>query len=232
MDKASRILTLFVRLLNGDILNKKDLSKSASIGEKSIQRYIKDLNNFFYESDYWNNKNTRVIYNRSKNGYQLINKSYSDDSLALLSLLIKIKSLTPILHKSVYDLFEKNISNKRLENRYILKNVLNHFKVRKEQKLPGEKLMKLQESITRKLKSRVEFDQKIIVKPLTLMYMHYDYWLTYEYNDKLYTKKVRDICSINILEQSPFKSSTVAKYIKFEIDLSIWSQFKQQFYIK
>ena len=44
MNKTSRILTLFVRLLNGDIVNKKDLSKSASIGEKSIQRDINDIN--------------------------------------------------------------------------------------------------------------------------------------------------------------------------------------------
>lgn len=74
MNKTTRILTLFVRLLNGDIVNKKDLSKSASIGEKSIQRDINDINNFFYESNYWNNKNTKIVYSRSLKGYKLLNK--------------------------------------------------------------------------------------------------------------------------------------------------------------
>lgn len=102
-------------------MNKSEFSNIANVGEKSIQRDINDLNMFFYESDYWNNKNTKIVYSRSLDGYVLSNGSYSADSLALLSLLIKIKSLTPMLHKSVYNLFLDNISLNRIEDKYILK---------------------------------------------------------------------------------------------------------------
>ncbi|MCY1027763.1 hypothetical protein OWI80_04195, partial [Mammaliicoccus sciuri] len=73
MDKATRVLSLLARLLNGDVVNKSEFSNIANVGEKSIQRDINDLNTFFYESDYWNNKNTKIIYSRSLDGYVLSN---------------------------------------------------------------------------------------------------------------------------------------------------------------
>lgn len=232
MDKATRVLTLFTRLINGDIVKKSDFSEISNVGEKSVQRDINDLNTFFYESDYWNNKHTKIIYKRSLDGYVLSNHTYSNNSLSLLSLLIKIKSLTPVLHINVYNLFLDYISNNRIEDKYILKNVLDHFNLRQE-KLPGENLMKLQECITKKLKVRIILKDKIIIiKPLSLMYMHYDYWLTYEHESNIYTEKVRNIRKLYILEESSYESVSNNQPVKFEVDLSIWPQFKQQFSIK
>ena len=135
MDKATRVLTLLTRLINGDVVKTGEFSGLAGVSSKSIQRDINDLNTFFYESDYWNNKNTKAISDRALDGYTLSNTSYSNDSLALLSLLIKIQSLTPILHVDVYNLFQQQIANYRIEDKYILKHVLNHFKIRSD-KLP------------------------------------------------------------------------------------------------
>jgi predicted DNA-binding transcriptional regulator YafY len=230
LDKATRVLTLLTRLINGDVVKTGEFSGLAGVSSKSIQRDINDLNTFFYESDYWNNKNTKAIYSRALDGYTLSNTSYSNDSLALLSLLIKIQSLTPILHVDVYNLFQQQIANYRIEDKYILKHVLNHFKIRSD-KLPGRNLMKLQESIEKKLQIRIELQDKMIIKPLTLMYMHYDYWLTYEFNLSIHTVKVRDIKSVRLLE-STFENVKHDTPVKFEIDLSIWQQFKQQFSVK
>lgn len=119
MDKATRVLTLLTLLINGDVVKTGEFSGLAGVSSKSIQRDINDLNTFFYESDYWNNKNTKAIYSRALDGYTLSNTSYSNDSLALLSLLIKIQSLTPILHVDVYNLFQQQIANYRIEDKYI-----------------------------------------------------------------------------------------------------------------
>ena len=199
MDKATRVLTLLTRLLNDDVVNTFEFSRIAGVSSKSIQRDINDLNNFFYESDYWNNKHTKVVYSRNLDGYQLFSGSYSKNSLALLSLLITIKSLTPILHNNVYNLFLDEISKNRLEDKFVLKSVLNHFNIRPDI-LPGEHLMTLQKSITKKLMVRITLDKKIVIKPLSLIYMHYDYWFTYEYQNNIYTIKVRDILDIRLLE--------------------------------
>lgn len=230
MDKATRVLTLLTRLLNDDVVNTFEFSRIAGVSSKSIQRDINDLNNFFYESDYWNNKHTKVVYSRNLDGYQLSNGSYSKNSLALLSLLITIKSLTPILHNNVYNLFLDEISKNRLEDKFVLKSVLNHFNIRPDI-LPGEHLMTLQKSIAKKLMVRITLDKKIVIKPLSLIYMHYDYWFTYEYQNNIYTIKVRDILDIRLLE-SKFDEAKNNKPFKFEIDKSIWKQFEQQYSIQ
>lgn len=230
MDKATRVLTLLTRLLNDDVVNTFEFSRIAGVSSKSIQRDINDLNNFFYESDYWNNKHTKVVYSRNLDGYQLSNGSYSKNSLALLSLLITIKSLTPILHNNVYNLFLDEISKNRLEDKFVLKSVLNHFNIRPDI-LPGEHLMTLQRSIAKKLMVRITLDKKIVIKPLSLIYMHYDYWFTYEYQNNIYTIKVRDILDIRLLE-SKFDETKNNKPFKFEIDKSIWKQFEQQYSIQ
>lgn len=230
MDKATRVLTLLTRLLNDDVVNTFEFSRIAGVSSKSIQRDINDLNNFFYESDYWNNKHTKVVYSRNLDGYQLSNGSYSKNSLSLLSLLITIKSLTPILHNNVYNLFLDEISKNRLEDKFVLKSVLNHFNIRPDI-LPGEHLMTLQKSIAKKLMVRITLDKKIVIKPLSLIYMHYDYWFTYEYQNNIYTIKVRDILDIRLLE-SKFDEAKNNKPFKFEIDKSIWKQFEQQYSIQ
>ncbi|WP_239724832.1 MULTISPECIES: WYL domain-containing protein [unclassified Mammaliicoccus] len=230
MDKATRVLTLLTRLLNDDVVNTFEFSRIAGVSSKSIQRDINDLNNFFYESDYWNNKHTKVVYSRNLDGYQLSNGSYSKNSLALLSLLITIKSLTPILHNNVYNLFLDEISKNRLEDKFVLKSILNHFNIRPDI-LPGEHLMTLQKSIAKKLMVRITLDKKIVIKPLSLIYMHYDYWFTYEYQNNIYTIKVRDILDIRLLE-SKFDEAKNNKPFKFEIDKSIWKQFEQQYSIQ
>lgn len=230
MDKATRVLTLLTRLLNDDVVNTFEFSRIAGVSSKSIQRDINDLNNFFYESDYWNNKHTKVVYSRNLDGYQLSNGSYSKNSLSLLSLLITIKSLTPILHNNVYNLFLDEISKNHLEDKFVLKSVLNHFNIRPDI-LPGEHLMTLQKSIAKKLMVRITLDKKIVIKPLSLIYMHYDYWFTYEYQNNIYTIKVRDILDIRLLE-SKFDETKNNKPFKFEIDKSIWKQFEQQYSIQ
>jgi predicted DNA-binding transcriptional regulator YafY len=230
LDKATRVLTLLTRLLNDDVVNTFEFSRIAGVSSKSIQRDINDLNNFFYESDYWNNKHTKVVYSRNLDGYQLSNGSYSKNSLSLLSLLITIKSLTPILHNNVYNLFLDEISKNRLEDKFVLKSVLNHFNIRPDI-LPGEHLMTLQKSIAKKLMVRITLDKKIVIKPLSLIYMHYDYWFTYEYQNNIYTIKVRDILDIQLLE-SKFDETKNNKPFKFEIDKSIWKQFEQQYSIQ
>ncbi|RIL27307.1 hypothetical protein BU594_13495, partial [Staphylococcus arlettae] len=64
-----------------------------------------------------------------------------------------------------------------------------------------------------------------------LIYMHYDYWFTYEYQNNIYTIKVRDILDIRLLE-SKFDETKNNKPFKFEIDKSIWKQFEQQYSIQ
>ena len=111
--------------------------------------------------------------------------------------------------------------------------MLNHFNVR-EESLPGYQLMTLQRAITQQRNVRFQIEgqnDKIVIKPLSLMYMHYDYWLTYEYKKEVSTISVRSISDINVLE-SHFNHVHTKTPITFEINKQIWEQFKQQFSIQ
>ena len=81
MDKATRVLNLFTRLINENVVLTSDLTDLTDVSSKSIQRDINTINLFFYESDFWRFQQTKVIYNRRLNGYQLINDAYNQKSL-------------------------------------------------------------------------------------------------------------------------------------------------------
>ncbi|MGC9603964.1 hypothetical protein ACO2FP_02640 [Staphylococcus warneri] len=81
MDKATRVLNLFTRLINENVVLTSDLTDLTDVSSKSIQRDINTINLFFYESDFWRFQQTKVIYNRRLNGYQLINDAYNQKKL-------------------------------------------------------------------------------------------------------------------------------------------------------
>lgn len=202
MDKSSRILNLLTLLLNGRIVTQDDIRNFTDVSKKSIQRDINTINTFFYESVYWNHINTRVVYNHKHNGYELKQDTSSKHSLGILSLLIKLQSLTPILHYDIYKFLSSSISSLKLADKHVLMTMLNQFKVRQEL-LPGKLLIALQKAIVNKNLVRIEVkDRKFVIKPLSILYMHFDYWFTYEEKHTIYTISVRDIQSIKVLESN------------------------------
>ncbi|EHJ09162.1 hypothetical protein [Staphylococcus simiae] len=231
MDKSTRILNILTLLINGNIVNKNNIQTITEVSDKSIQRDITTINNFFYESEYWRSQKSKIIYNRVLNGYQLVNNINHENSLGILSLLIKIKSLTPILHYDIYKLFLDNIASSKLEDQNILKEMLNSFKVRTDL-LPGTSLMTIQKAISNQHYIRITTkDDKLFVKPLSILYMHFDYWFSYEYEKKVYNIAMRHIIAVDTLT-SKFNQTNIQEPFKFEIDTSIWHQFQKQYSIK
>lgn len=47
-DKNTRLLELYIMLTRGEALRKGELARKFGVAEKSIQRDIEDLRNFFY----------------------------------------------------------------------------------------------------------------------------------------------------------------------------------------
>ncbi|MEL0537286.1 hypothetical protein [Staphylococcus debuckii] len=228
MDKSTRVLNIFTRLLNGETIRKSELSDFGNVSTKSIQRDVRIINDFFYESEYWNNRHTEIVY--KKNGYELITHFNSLSSLALLGLMIKIKSLTPILHVDVYNLFKREIQNMRMEERKILYEMLDHFKKRND-KFPGETLMLIEKAISQKNLVWMKFNGRIIeVKPLSTMYMHYDYWFTYEFDKTVYTERVRLIENFKVSDHI-FDEVKSKELVTVEIDQTKWDLFRQQYSI-
>lgn len=71
MDKKSeRMIDMYVKLINGEILNKRLEARRHNVSEKSIQRDIDDLRDYIFKKH--GISEVELIYDRKENGYRLI----------------------------------------------------------------------------------------------------------------------------------------------------------------
>ena len=142
MDKATRILNILTLLLNGHVVTQEDLDRFTNVSKNLFNVILIQLIHF-YESHFWRSNHTKIVYNYQLGGYELTHDTTNKQSLGVLSLLIKLQSLTPILHYDIYKFFLHTMSSVRIEDKHILMTMLHQFKVR-DDLLPGKRLMDLQ----------------------------------------------------------------------------------------
>lgn len=97
-DKIERVLSIYTKLLNGDIINKEKEAYSYGVNERSIQRDIDDIRNFLDADAEHTGYMNSVVYDRIKKGYRLeyIYKIKLKDSevLALCKILLDSRAFT------------------------------------------------------------------------------------------------------------------------------------------
>lgn len=103
--KIDRIISLYNRLIEGEVLVKANEAKKFGVNEKSIQRDINDIRTYLANDTV---SNRELIYDRSKKGYVLIQSTKktltSSEILAVCKILLESRSLTkeemfPIIDK-------------------------------------------------------------------------------------------------------------------------------------
>ncbi|MBV4428293.1 helix-turn-helix transcriptional regulator [Clostridium tyrobutyricum] len=96
--KIERVLGIYTKLINGDIVNKSEEAQNYGVNKRSIQRDIDDIRNFL-ELDVENSGyiNT-VLYDRTKKGYRLEQiyklKMSNGEVLALCKILLDSRAFT------------------------------------------------------------------------------------------------------------------------------------------
>lgn len=236
MEKEKRLLYFFLLMINGEKINRSELIRKTMKTSRTIRRDMDAINRFFTDPELpWYDSNTQIkLTGKDDNAYyQIENNSFNYDSYATLGLLLSIKSLTPKLHRNVYNLFIQLISNGRAEDVATLKSILNHFSIREkayDDIFPGQELMMLQKALIRE--KMVGFKQKSTKKsffatPHSLMYMNYDYWFTYELGNEFYDVKVRDLSDVYIDENYSKKKSEANELVKVRVHKNISSELFQ-----
>lgn len=236
MEKEKRLLYFFLLMINGEKINRSELIRKTMKTSRTIRRDMDAINRFFTDPELpWYDSNTQIkLIGKNDNAYyQIENNSFNYDSYATLGLLLSIKSLTPKLHRNVYNLFIQLISNGRTEDVATLKSILNHFSIREkayDDIFPGQELMMLQKALIRK--KMVGFKQKSTKKsffatPHSLMYMNYDYWFTYELGNEFYDVKVRDLSDVYIDENYSKKKSEANELVKVRVHKNISNELFQ-----
>ncbi|EIP7117801.1 hypothetical protein LRX73_002485 [Staphylococcus pseudintermedius] len=236
MEKEKRLLYFFLLMINGEKINRSELIRKTMKTSRTIRRDMDSINRFFTDPELpWYDSNTQIkLIGKNDNAYyQIENNSFNYDSYATLGLLLSIKSLTPKLHRNVYNLFIQLISNGRAEDVATLKSILNHFSIREkayDDIFPSQELMMLQKALIRE--KMVGFKQKSTKKsffatPHSLMYMNYDYWFTYELGNEFYDVKVRDLSDVYIDENYSKKKSEANELVKVRVHKNISNELFQ-----
>lgn len=103
--KVGRIISLYNRVIDGEVLIKADEAERYGVNEKSIQRDIDDIRAYFANDP---ESNRELIYDRAKKGYVLIQNSKktltNSEILTVCKILLESRSLVkdemyPIIDK-------------------------------------------------------------------------------------------------------------------------------------
>lgn len=109
-DKSRRVLDIYTILLEGKLVNKKDIAQKYGVNERTIQRDLDDVRNFFDIKGSETGSINEVIYDREKNGYYLEHSDYvklkNSEILAISKILLDSRAFTKkemssILHRMI-----------------------------------------------------------------------------------------------------------------------------------
>lgn len=97
-DKIERVLSIYTKLLNGDVVNKEKEAYTHGVNERSIQRDIDDIRNFLDADSEHTGYMNSVVYDRAGKGYRLEQvykiKLKNSEVLALCKILLDSRAFT------------------------------------------------------------------------------------------------------------------------------------------
>ena len=98
MDKIERILSIYTKLINGDIVRKPEIALKYGVNERSIQRDIDDIRDYLEREGAASGMLNSVAYDRTEKGYHLEQiykiKLTNSEILAICKILLDSRAFT------------------------------------------------------------------------------------------------------------------------------------------
>lgn len=204
-DKVERVLGIYTKLLNGEIVNKTAEAQRYHVNERSIQRDIDDIRNYMEQAVTDSGVVNEVIYDRSMQGYRL-EKLYqlrfsNSEILAICKILLDSraftkKEMTAMLDKLLDCCVPK--SNQKLVKE-LISNETYHYIEPQHKTVFIDKLWELGQAIQKHQYIEIEYKglksaspKKRKLKPLAILFSEYYFYLTAFIDDE----KVRENFSV------------------------------------
>lgn len=188
VDKIIRVLSIYSKLLGGQLINKAEEANNFHVNERSIQRDIDDIRNFFDEDGKEKGWSNSVIYDYYSKGYRLEEvhnaKLSNGEVLAICKILIASQAFTKkeikdILNKLIYYCVPK--ANQNMINSSI-KNELFHYEESHHTSDFIDQLWNIGVAIRNNNYLKIEYDNdhKSIrrrLKPLAILFLNQYFYL-------------------------------------------------------
>lgn len=189
-DKSERVLSIYSRLREGQIIYKDEESSRYGVAQRTIQRDISDIQCFLQTQSHDTGEVQEIVYDRNKGGYLLETKirkhMESGEVLAACKILLESRALLkdemfPIINKLVDTC--NNEEKKRLKE--YIGNEMYHYEELHHGKKLLERLWRLESAVKgqwyiriryKKLTDSIEVVRKI--KPVGVMFSEFYFYLT------------------------------------------------------
>lgn len=188
--KYNRVLSIYTKLINGDVVNKAEEAKRFNVNPKSIQRDIEDLRCFFEEQASNGELAKELVYSKELNGYHLVNRDVSvlsnSEVLAVCKILLESraftrKEMTPIINKLLSCCVPPKSHNKVKE---LILNEMFHYTELNHHKEFVDSIWEIGEAVYKKHYLKISYkkmDGRVVervVKPVGIMFSEFYFYLT------------------------------------------------------
>lgn len=190
-NKTDRILFLYTKLLDGQILKKEELARYFGVNEKSIQRDLEDIRNFLDGVGVENGVGNQLVYDYQEKGYRLEQNSMTrlsnGEALAVCKILLESRAFTKKEMVSILDRIVANCIPK--ENCKIINDLLSneefHYVELQHKKIYIDKMWDIAQAIQQNRYIEITYqrskDKKVVsryLKPVAIMFSEYYFYLT------------------------------------------------------
>ena len=188
--KHNRVLAIYTKLMNGQVVNKTELAQMYGVNPKSIQRDIEDIRNFLDNQVVEEGFHNQIIYDHRQKGYRLEQSNHlklsNDEILAVSKILLDSRAFTK---KEMMDILDKLVEscvpkkNQRLVNDLIA-NERFHYIEPHHHKVFMDKMMILGQAIKEckvikiqytRMKDKAKVERRL--EPLAIMFSEYYFYL-------------------------------------------------------
>ncbi len=190
-EKIERILTIYTKLINGEIVNKAEESERFCVDKRTIQRDIDDIRNYFETNAESVGYINSVIYDRKSRGYRL-EQLYSlrlknAEVLALCKILLDSRAFTK---KRMVEMLDKLIAccvpkSNQKQVRELIRNEEFHYVEPRHKSEFIDRMWEIGQAIRENRYINVDYcrtvDKKTVcrkLKPVAIMFSEYYFYLT------------------------------------------------------
>lgn len=199
--KIERILGIYTRLINGDVIKKSEEAKNYSVNERSIQRDIDDIRNYLELESIDVGYINSVVYDREKKGYVLEQiyktKLTNSEILAICKILLDCRAftkeeMTDMLNRLVKCCVPKQ--NQKIVRDLFLNEEFNYVEPR-HGKVFIDKMWELGQAIHNHQYIKIRYSRlkgkavvERILQPVAIMFSEYYFYLAAFIDDELIRK--------------------------------------------
>lgn len=195
--KIDRILELYTKLINGNIIHKGNEAQNYGVNERSIQRDIEDIRNFLEVRSIEDGYVDTVKYDREKKGYCLeqsrVMKLTNSEILAICKILLDSRAFTK---KEMESMLERLIDccvpeeNAKMVDD-LIKNEEFHYIEPRHQSIFIDDMWEIGQAIRGRNYIEIKYsrnkDKAVVIrklKPVAIMFSEFYFYLTAFIDDK------------------------------------------------